>query len=301
MRIPAAAALLAALALPPRSPPAATAARRAPRRGPASVRPGSNAQIVAGGFVDGIVFSPAERGLAYARTDIGGAYRWDAAARRWVPLIDFTGFSDWNELGRRVDRRRPAQPRPGLGRGRRVHPAVRASRRTARSSAPPTRAAAGRPAPCRSSWPPTRTAATWASGSPSTPRDDAVLYLATPANGLWRSTDGGADWAQVASFPVTSTPDDIGLSFVTFDRPRPGWPADKTIFVGDATGKDLYESTDAGATWRLVPGQPDGHDAAARRARLRRHPVPGLRQPARAERDDRRQRVEVRHGHRHLD
>src|SRR5207302_3968905 len=58
-----------------------------------------NAQIVAGGFVDGLVFSPAQPGLAYARTDIGGAYRWDRAGRHWVPLMDFTGFNDWNELG----------------------------------------------------------------------------------------------------------------------------------------------------------------------------------------------------------
>src|SRR5207302_8838783 len=70
------------------------------------------------------------------------------------------------------------------------------------------------------------------------PSDDRVLYLASPANGLWRSADGGATWSQVSGFPVVSTPDDIGLSFVTFD------PGTKNIFVGDATGKDLYESTD---------------------------------------------------------
>ena len=49
------------------------------------------------------------------------------------------------------------------------------------------------------------------------PDDDSVLYQASPADGLWKSADGGATWAQVASFPVSSTPDDIGLSFVTFD------------------------------------------------------------------------------------
>ena len=47
-----------------------------------------NVTVGGGGFAPGIVFSPAERGLAYLRTDMGGAYRWDDAARRWIPLED---------------------------------------------------------------------------------------------------------------------------------------------------------------------------------------------------------------------
>lgn len=47
-----------------------------------------NVRVGGGGFAPGIVFSTVERGLAYLRTDMGGAYRWDAAKARWLPLQD---------------------------------------------------------------------------------------------------------------------------------------------------------------------------------------------------------------------
>ena len=52
-----------------------------------------------GGFVPGIVFNTTEQNLIYARTDIGGAYRWDQASGRWIPLLDWIGFDDWNLTG----------------------------------------------------------------------------------------------------------------------------------------------------------------------------------------------------------
>src|SRR5262245_37684930 len=52
--------------------------------------------MLGGGFVTGIVMSSAERGLAYARTDVGGAYRWEAGAQRWHPITDQLGRKDNN-------------------------------------------------------------------------------------------------------------------------------------------------------------------------------------------------------------
>ncbi len=58
-----------------------------------------NAQVVGGGYVTGLVFNPRAKGLLYARTDMGGAYRWDTAAEQWIPLTDWLGEKDWNLLG----------------------------------------------------------------------------------------------------------------------------------------------------------------------------------------------------------
>jgi xyloglucan-specific exo-beta-1,4-glucanase len=51
-----------------------------------------------GGFVPGIIFNPSQKGLAYARTDIGGAYKLNSDDT-WTPLLDFADDARWNYWG----------------------------------------------------------------------------------------------------------------------------------------------------------------------------------------------------------
>ena len=39
-----------------------------------------------GGYVPGLIFHPTSPNVLYARTDIGGVYRWDATASTWVAV-----------------------------------------------------------------------------------------------------------------------------------------------------------------------------------------------------------------------
>ena len=47
-----------------------------------------NVRIDGGGFVTGMIASAAPNGPLYARTDVGGAYRWIPATNTWLPVTD---------------------------------------------------------------------------------------------------------------------------------------------------------------------------------------------------------------------
>ncbi|MFZ1054342.1 MAG: hypothetical protein WAN79_01615, partial [Opitutaceae bacterium] len=80
--------LLLAAALALGGPPSPGAEPPPPPSDPYQFR---NVVIGGGGFVTGIIFSRAEKGLVYLRTDVGGAYRREASSKEWVPLLDCAG------------------------------------------------------------------------------------------------------------------------------------------------------------------------------------------------------------------
>lgn len=56
-------------------------------------------QIGGGGFVSGLIPPRDRAGAWYARTDVGGAYRYDADAQRWAPLLDWVSDEQTGFLG----------------------------------------------------------------------------------------------------------------------------------------------------------------------------------------------------------
>ncbi|MFE9845024.1 RICIN domain-containing protein [Streptomyces goshikiensis] len=226
-----------------------TAGTDAPGSGPYTWR---NAQVVGGGYVTGLVFNPREKGLLYARTDMGGAYRWDTGAEQWIPLTDWIGEKDWNLLGvdalatDPVDANRlylatGTYTNNWAGNGAILRSADRG--RTFQRTDLPFKLGGnedGRGAGERLA---------------IDPANNGTLLLGTRKNGLWRSADHGATWSQVSSFPVKDgASSGAGISFVTY-----GPASSKTVYVGVADkSTSLYRSTDGGSTWQAVPGQPTG-------------------------------------------
>lgn len=209
-----------------------------------------NAEIVGGGFVTGIVRHPRKRGLVYARTDIGGAVRFDNRTQRWVQLLHWIGWDEWNWSGVESLALDPVDPQ-------RLYLAVG----TYTNEWSPINGAILRSCDQGRTFERTDLPFKLGGNEPGRsmgerlvvdPRDGRVLLFGTRNQGLWRSGDRGATWSRVDSFPVTGKPG-IGIGFVFFDR------RDGTIYAGVADPANaLYRSTDAGRTWTAVPGQPTG-------------------------------------------
>lgn len=220
------------------------------------------AKVVGGGFIPGIIYNTTEKDLIYARTDMGGAYRWNQANQSWKQLMNFVSFEEWNMLGVESLATDSVDPnRVYIASGTYTNDWTDMNGIILRSTDK------------GDTWQRTVLPFKLGGNMPGRsmgerlvidPNNSSILYLgARSGNGLWRSTDYGVTWSKVESFTAAGNVKDfmndtIGVVWVTFD-PATGTPGQttQTIYAGVAdTNQSVYRSTDGGQTWEAVPGQP---------------------------------------------
>jgi hypothetical protein len=215
-------------------------------------------QIHGSGFVSGILFHPNAPGLMYGRTDIGGAYRWNPTNNTWIPLQDFIGYPDneWNLVSAEsigLDAQDPNRlylTCGWLGSPNEIMISTNRGVSFTRINSPFAIRANddGRGTGERFG---------------VDPNLGSTIFYGTRQDGLWKSVNYAANWAKVASFPVNTTANGVGLTFVEFiQNSGTNGSATPVIWVGVAQGgTNLFRSTDGGVTWTgmATNGVPGNH------------------------------------------
>lgn len=218
-----------------------------------------NVAIGGGGFVSAVLPSYVEKNLFYVRTDVGGAYRWNEAGKKWIPLNDWIGPDElglWGIEAMAVDPKTPGKVYAMAGtfywnmiEGR------------------------GRSAFLRSS----DYGKTWekifvwdtlkqqfnAHGNGMgrgngerlavDPNDPDVMFYGSRNKGLWKSADNGGTWSHVDAFTTAAGSDTTwngcGFSFVQF---APG--SSTTLYAGFLRpSPNVFRSVDGGKSWSPIP------------------------------------------------
>lgn len=193
-----------------------------------------------GGFVDGFLYHPKKAGILYARTDVGGMYRYDYGHARWLPLMDGFGKDDWDCFGimtMAVDPQKPERLYATCG--------LYLSDRVPDG-------AVVRSEDMGATWKITRLPGIKLGGNAMgrgtgerlqvDPNDSNILWLGTNRNGLWVSHDQGKNFAKSS----------YGQKSVTAVL-----ISGQTLYVGSGeVGEGLFRSTDGGQTFAAVPGSP---------------------------------------------
>jgi len=192
----------------------------------------SNVAIGGGGYVTGIVIHPSAANRMYIRTDVGGAYRWDATALAWVQILDAVSSSvDGIALDANVTDRVYVGTNAGLYQSN-----DQGSTWSKLSSFPGTFSGNGD--------------LRWA-GEPIAvdPLNSAILFVGSRANGLYKSTTTGSSFSQASGVPTGAD-----VRSVVIDPS--GSTGSSSKIYATVAGTGVYMSTNGGTSFSLISGSP---------------------------------------------
>jgi hypothetical protein len=255
---------------PSGSPPSGTNNSSGSSGAQGSVAPATgwaNVKFGGGGYVPGLIFHPTVPNVLYARTDVAGAYRWDNANSKWIPITDMFGFNEGRFQGVESIALDPTDAnKVYLVGGMYVNSGNARLYKSSDKGATWTYVDLPFPAGGNNAG---RAIGERLMVDPNKP---SVLFYATRSQGLWKSTDSGATWNQVTGLStykmssadiggVSNSP--IGIEGVVFDTAVPptgfvsSGTATQTLYVSVAPdymamaglSYYMYKSANGGATW----------------------------------------------------
>ena len=261
------AALMAACGGASGNKPGATTSGSKPETATMAVMSGSSALVAqasswssvkwgGGGYVSGLIYHPTTPNLLYARTDIGGAYRWDQGTSKWVPITDGLGFSaaeiafhNVESIGLDPTNDQLVYLVAGGGGNGRLYTSTNRG----------------------ASW-------TWVTlpfvveGNGSgraigerlrlDPTNPSTMFYGSRNAGLWKSTNSGQTWAQVTGLSSYTTSNMlVGVEHLIFDNGNVGggqttwnmWAAIAPDYANAAgLTSTFYRSSNGGFSWTPV-------------------------------------------------
>ena len=220
--------------------------------------------IGGGGYVTGVVVHPTEANLVYARTDVGGAYRWDASARKWIQLITANAMPDGvlnfqNEQGPGVARHAmyavesiavdPSNPNVlyvAAGDGLSESSVSFLLKSTDRGNSFVLTNLKGVQMNGGTN------ARTYGERLVVDPKNSNNVYFGSRNDGVWRSTNAGIDWTQVAASKVPFggklSGTDVGIVSMVVDD-QSGNPS--RVYAA-SVDEGIFRSDDGGQNWSKI-------------------------------------------------
>lgn len=216
-------------------------------------------KIGGGGWVVGLSINPAAKDLIYSRTDVSGAYRWNAATGSWKQVVtakslpaEYVGYGKYCGVDSIV----------GAPSDANVAYMMLASQ-------PYTKAVGQvfRSVNRGDTWTATKFKDTGvkveANGEGRQegerlavdPLNSNVVYFGSISDGLWFTENGGAAWSKVSAIPAGKPPH--GVNTIVFDRTsgttkaNEGTERTKVAYVSVEEG-GVFRTEDAGTTWKKI-------------------------------------------------
>jgi photosystem II stability/assembly factor-like uncharacterized protein len=230
-------------------------------------------KIGGGGFVTGILTHPEDPNLIYARTDVGGLYRWDPTTQEWHQLLSIDNVGEKVSLA--VESIAIAPNDPDI-----IYAATGAYTHDGKGNEIPGHLLKSVdrgvtwevmdlsvPMGGNSEW-------RWAGERLAVdPNNSNVVYFGSRLDGLWQSQDGGQSWNQIntQTIPVGEafgqTSGLAGVTFVEFDRSSSTVNGKTQVIYVGVAGKGVYQTRDGGNTWQSLSGGP-GNDLIAQQGEV---------------------------------